>query len=103
MDKPPHDTLVPQRRGERKMACDIDDREGGSPLPTEPRLGWMFHSSATGRRRELTLPETPRLRQAPHLREGTAGSAGDARGSQPTGQISPASPVLSPGSSRHSA
>src|ERR1700734_390957 len=51
MDKPPHDTLVPQRRGERKMACDVDDREGESPSPMEPRLGRMFHSSATGHRR----------------------------------------------------
>jgi hypothetical protein len=32
------------------MACDIDDREGESPSPMEPRLGRMFHSSATGRR-----------------------------------------------------
>ncbi len=39
MDKPPLDTLVPQRRGERKMACDIVDREGESPAPMEPRLG----------------------------------------------------------------
>jgi len=52
MDKPPLDTLVPQRRGERKMACDIDDREGESPSPLEPRLGRMLHSSATGRRHE---------------------------------------------------
>src|ERR1700722_1011841 len=34
------------------MACDFDDREGESPSPMEPRLGRMFHSSATGRRRE---------------------------------------------------
>jgi hypothetical protein len=34
------------------MACDIDDREGESPSPMEPRLGRMFHSSATGRRLE---------------------------------------------------
>jgi phytoene dehydrogenase-like protein len=34
------------------MACDIDDREGESPSPAEPRLGRMFHSLATGRRRE---------------------------------------------------
>jgi len=33
------------------MACDTDDREGKSPSPMEPRLGQMFHSSATGRRR----------------------------------------------------
>jgi hypothetical protein len=25
----------------------------------EPRLGRLFHSSATGRRREQTLPEAP--------------------------------------------
>jgi hypothetical protein len=29
----------------------------------EPRLGRMFHSSATGRRREQTLPEALGLRQ----------------------------------------
>jgi hypothetical protein len=34
------------------MACDIDDREGESPSPMEPRPGRMFHSSATGHRRE---------------------------------------------------
>jgi hypothetical protein len=35
----------------------------------------MFHSSATSRRREQTLPEAPGPRQAPHPREDTAGSA----------------------------
>jgi hypothetical protein len=30
----------------------------------EPRLGRMFHSSATGRRRDQTLPEALGLRQA---------------------------------------
>ncbi len=39
------------------MACDIDDREGNSPSPMEPRLGRMFHSSATGRRRGANLPD----------------------------------------------
>jgi hypothetical protein len=34
------------------MACDIDNREGKSPSPMEPRLGRTFHSSATGRRHE---------------------------------------------------
>ena len=34
------------------MARDSDDREGESPSPMEPRPGRMFHSSATGRRRE---------------------------------------------------
>src|ERR1700722_8517391 len=68
-DMPPRDTLVPQRRGERKMACDIDDREGESPSPMESRLGRMFHSSATGRRREQTLPEAPGRRQAARTRD----------------------------------
>jgi hypothetical protein len=45
------------------MACDIEDREGESPSPMEPRPGQMFHSSAAGRRREQTLPEAPGLRQ----------------------------------------
>ena len=53
------------------MACDIDDREGESPSPMEPRLGRMFHSSATGRR-EQTLPEALGLRQALHPRDDTA-------------------------------
>jgi len=39
------------------MACDIEDREGESPSPMELRLGRMFHGSATGRRRDHTLPE----------------------------------------------
>jgi hypothetical protein len=43
------------------MACDIDDREGESPSPMEPRLGRMFHSSATGRRREQLFPRRPVL------------------------------------------
>ena len=47
-----------------KMACDIDDREGESPLPMEPRVGRMFHSSATGRPREPSLPEALGLCQA---------------------------------------
>jgi len=58
------------------MACDIDDREGESPSPMEPRLERMFHSSATGRRRERTLPEALGLRQAVQPRDDTAGSAG---------------------------
>ena len=58
------------------MACDNDDREGKSPSPMEPRLGRMFHSSATGRRREQTLPEALGLRQALQPRDDTAGSAG---------------------------
>src|SRR5207244_4328674 len=49
-----------------EMACDIDDREGQSPSPMEPRLGRALHSSATGRRRAATLPDAPRPRQAPH-------------------------------------
>src|SRR5215469_1117288 len=57
------------------MACDIDDREGESPSPMEPRLGRMLHSSATGRRREQTLPEALGLRQAPHPPDRTAGNA----------------------------
>src|ERR1700733_955865 len=47
------------------MTCDFDDREGESPSPVEPRLGRMFHSSATGRRRAQTLPDAPGLRQVP--------------------------------------
>ena len=35
----------------------------------------MFHSLATGRRREQTLPEALSLRQALHPRDDTAGSA----------------------------
>jgi hypothetical protein len=58
------------------MACDIDDREGESPSPVEPRLGRMSRSSATGRRRERIFPEAPGLRQALHPRDDTAGSAG---------------------------
>src|ERR1039457_605838 len=58
------------------MACDIDDREGESPLPMEPRLGRMSRSSATGRRRERIFPEALGLRQALHPRDDTAGSAG---------------------------
>jgi hypothetical protein len=46
------------------MACDIDDREGESPSPMEPRLGRTFHSSATGRRRQHTIPEALGLCQA---------------------------------------
>src|ERR1700677_4892113 len=61
------------------MACDTDDREGESPSPMEPRLGRMFHSSATGRRREQTLPEALGLRQALHPRDDTAESAGSGR------------------------
>src|ERR1700731_2771915 len=49
-----------------KMACDIDDREGESPSPMEPRLGRMFHSSATGRRRERIFPESFGPRQGLH-------------------------------------
>lgn len=48
------------------MACDIDDREGESPSPVEPLLGRMSHSSATGRRREQTLPDALGFRQALH-------------------------------------
>jgi hypothetical protein len=51
------------------MACDIDDREGESPLLMKPGLGRMFHSSATGRRRERSLPEALDLRQALHPRD----------------------------------
>ncbi len=58
------------------MACDIDDREGESPSPVEPRLGRMSRSSATGRRRERIFPEALGLRQALHPRDDTAGSAG---------------------------
>jgi len=58
------------------MACEIDDREGESPSPMEPRLGRRFHSSATGRRRERIFPEALGLRQALHPRDDTAGSAG---------------------------
>ena len=58
------------------MARDSDDREGESPSPMEPRPGRTFHSSATGRRREQTLPEAPGLRQGLHPRDDTAGNAG---------------------------
>jgi hypothetical protein len=36
----------------------------------------MFHSSATGRRREQTLHEATGIRQALHPQDDTAGSAG---------------------------
>ncbi len=48
------------------MACDIDDREGNSPSPKEPRLGRMFQSSATGRRRGANLPDQSRSCQVLH-------------------------------------
>ena len=48
------------------MACDTDDREGDSPSPMEPPLRRMFHSWATGRRHDLTLPEALGFRQAHH-------------------------------------
>src|ERR1700733_129547 len=76
MNKPPHDTRRPPATRCWEMACDTDDREGESPSPMEPRLGRMFHSSATGRRRRQTLPEAPGLRQERHPRDDTAGSAG---------------------------
>lgn len=41
------------------MACDVDDREGESPSPMKLRLGQMFHSSATGRRREQLFTRRP--------------------------------------------
>ena len=50
--------------------------ERANPLRQwNPDWGGMFHSSATGRRREQTLPETLGLRQARHPRDNTAGSA----------------------------
>jgi hypothetical protein len=54
------------------MACDIDDREGESPSPMEPRLGRMLPGSATGRRREHTIPEALGLCQAASPTEDTA-------------------------------
>src|SRR5580658_8850306 len=66
------------------MAWDLDDREGESPSPMEPRPGRMFHSSATGRRRDQTLPEAPGLRQAPHPRDHTAGKCLAGRRGRPT-------------------
>jgi hypothetical protein len=42
----------------------------------ELRLGRMFHSSATGRRREQTLPEALGRRQGFQSRDDAAGSAG---------------------------
>jgi Putative glycolipid-binding len=51
------------------MSCDIDDREGESPSPKEIRLGRTFHGSATGRRREHTIPGALALCQgASHTR-----------------------------------
>ena len=47
------------------MACDIANREGKSPSPMEPRLGRMFHSSATGRRRGATFTKALNLSQPP--------------------------------------
>ena len=46
------------------MACDTDDREGESPSPMEPPLGRTLHSSATGRRRQHTIPQPLGLCQA---------------------------------------
>jgi hypothetical protein len=78
------------------MACDIDDREGESPSPMEPRLGRMFHSSAAGRRREHTLPEALGLRQAVQprddLREVPAVRRGRPGAMQPTEPRSRAQP-----------
>ena len=78
------------------MACDIDDREGKSPSPMEPGLGRMFHSSATGRRREQTLPEALGLRQALHhemtLREVLVVRRGPPGALQPTKLRSRAQP-----------
>lgn len=51
------------------MACDIDDREGESPSPMEPRLGRVLHSSATGRRRGSSLAEARGLRQGPFIHD----------------------------------
>ena len=53
------------------MACDIANREGKSPSPMEPRLGRMFHSSATGRHRGATLTKALNLCQPPHPGDGT--------------------------------
>lgn len=39
------------------MACDLDDREETPLRQMEPRLGRMFHSSATGRRRSENFPD----------------------------------------------
>jgi hypothetical protein len=41
----------------------------------EPRLGRMFHSSATGRRHERIFPEAIGLRQALHPRDAAAWAA----------------------------
>ena len=49
-----------------EMACDIDDREGNSPSPMEPRLGRTFQRSATGRRRDAIVPDQSRECQVPH-------------------------------------
>ena len=85
------------------MACDIDDREGESPSPMEPLLGRLFHSSATGRRREQTLPEPLGLRQALHPRDDTAGSAGVRRGRPGALQPTDLRPRAKPGRATESA
>src|SRR5579859_6172358 len=72
------------------MACGVDDREGESPSPMELRLGRMCHSSATGRRREQSLPQTTGLRQALRPREAARRSAAEGVGEPPSDNGVPA-------------
>src|SRR5580692_4738520 len=64
MDQPPLYTLVPQRRGIKRWPGRSTTVRAVSPSPMEPRLGRMFQSSATGRRRGAILPDQSRGCQA---------------------------------------
>src|ERR1700691_2391550 len=48
------------------MAWTSTTVRAASPSPMEPRLGRMFHSSATGRRRDAILPNQSRPCQVLH-------------------------------------
>src|SRR5579863_2317642 len=69
MDKPPLYTLVPQRRGVERWPVTSTTVRAIPLRQMEPRLGRMFHSSATGRRRGTIFPDQSRGRQA--LQEAT--------------------------------
>src|SRR3954454_22445310 len=51
MDKPPHDTLVPQRRGVVRWPMTITTERADPLRRWNPSWGGLFHGSATGRRR----------------------------------------------------
>src|ERR1039457_3736935 len=75
MDKPPLDTLVPQRRGDGRWPVTLTT-ERAKPL-RQWNPGWG--GCSTARRpvaAEQTLPEALGLRQAVQPRDHTTGSAG---------------------------